>query len=139
MSFLNACLRGSPPIRLLKYLGLSLALASASVAAQDYSSGPVGAEALYTVLNPTGDPPPLELKSMTARPESLDGKTIFFVDQTFNNADVLLEEMMKWFNMHMPAVTTEYRRKTGGYTTDDPALWREIQAADGLMIMAIGH
>jgi hypothetical protein len=46
---------------------------------------------------------------------------------------------MKWFNMHMPEVKTEYRRKTGGYTTDDPALWREIQAAKGLMIMAIGH
>jgi len=130
MSILDLSLRGSPPIRRLKYLGLALMLAGAGVAAE---------EPTFMVLNPTGDPPPLELKSMTARPDSLDGKTIFFVDQTFNNADVLLEEMMKWFNMHMPEVTTEYRLKTGGYTTDDPALWREIQAADGLMIMAIGH
>jgi hypothetical protein len=130
MSFSDLCLRRGPRIWRPQYLGLALVLAAAGVAAQ---------EPTFMVLNPTGDPPPLELKSMTERPESLDGKTIFFVDQTFNNADVLLEEMMKWFNMHMPEVKTEYRRKTGGYTTDDPALWREIQAADGLMIMAIGH
>ena len=130
MSFLDLFLRGNPLIRYPKYLGLALMLAGAGAAAQ---------EPTFMVMNPTGDPPPLELKSMTTRPESLDGKTIFFVDQTFNNADVLLEEMMKWFNMHMPEVKTEYRLKTGGYTTDDPALWREIQAADGLMIMAIGH
>ena len=131
MSFIEVCLRGRPPIRRLKYLGLALVLGGAGAAAQE--------EPTFMVLNPTGNPPPVELKSMTARPASLDGKTIFFVDQTFNNADVLLEEMMKWFNMHMPEVKTEYRRKTGGYTTDDPALWAEIQAANGLMIMAIGH
>ena len=129
MSFIEVRLRRRPPRR-LKCLGLALVLVGAGAAAQ---------EPTFMVLNPTGNQPPVELKSMTARPESLDGKTIFFVDQTFNNADVLLEEMMKWFNMHMPEVKTEYRRKTGGYTTDDPALWREIQAANGLMIMAIGH
>lgn len=130
MSFSDECLRGRLPISRLKYLGLALVLVGAGAAAQ---------EPTFMVLNPTGDPPPVELKSMAPRPASLDGKTIFFVDQTFNNADVLLEEMMKWFNMNMPEVNTEYRRKTGGYTTDDPALWREIQAANGLMIMAIGH
>jgi len=129
MSFIEVCLRRLSPRR-LQCLGLALGLVGASAAAQ---------EPTFMVLNPTGYQPPVELKSMTERPASLDGKTVFFVDQTFNNADVILEEMMKWFNMHMPAVKTEYRRKTGGYTTDDPALWAEIQAANGLMIMAIGH
>jgi hypothetical protein len=123
-------LDGSRTIRRQKYLGLALMLVGACVAAQ---------EPTFMVLNPTGGPPPVELKSMAARPSSLDGKTIFFVDQTFNNGDVLLEEMMKWFNLNMPQVKTEFRIKTGGYTTDDPALWTEIQAADGLMIFAIGH
>jgi hypothetical protein len=130
MAFFDMYRAGSSPIRRLKYFGLALVLVGAGAAAQ---------EPTFMVLNPTGNPPPVELKAMAPRPASLDGKTIFFVDQTFNNADVLLEEMMKWFNMHMPEVKTEYRRKTGGYTTDDPALWREIQAAEGLMIMAIGH
>lgn len=130
MAILDTCPRVRSPIRRLKYFGLALVLVGAGTAAQ---------EPTFMVLNPTGNPPPVELKAMAPRPASLDGKTIFFVDQTFNNADVLLEEMMKWFNMHMPEVKTEYRRKTGGYTTDDPALWREIQAANGLMIMAIGH
>jgi hypothetical protein len=117
-------------LRRLKCLGLAFVLAGAGAAAE---------EPTFMVLNPTGNAPPVELQAMAPRPASLDGKTIFFVDQTFNNADVLLQEMMKWFQMHMPEVKTEYRIKTGGYTTNDPELWSEIQAAGGLMIMAIGH
>lgn len=130
MSFLGLCLGVGPRIRPQKYLGLALLLAGTAVAAP---------EPKFMVLNPTGSPPPVELKSMAARPSSLAGKTIFFVDQTFNNGDVLLQEMMKWFKQSMPQVKTEFRVKTGGYTTDDPALWKEIQAVGGLMIIAIGH
>jgi hypothetical protein len=79
MSFIEVCLKGRQPARRLKYLGLALVLVGVGAAAQ---------EPTFMVLNPTGDPPPVELKPMTARPASLDGKTIFFVDQTFNNADV---------------------------------------------------
>lgn len=130
MPFLDRNWSGGRPGRLLKYLGIGLVLGGAGAAAQ---------EPRFMVLNPTGDPPPVELLSMTERPESLDGKTIFFVDNTFNSADVLLQEMMKWFNMHMPEVKTEYRLKTGQSTTDDPALWKEIADANGLMVLAIGH
>ena len=130
MKFSDLRMSGCLPIRHLACLGFGLALAGTGFAAQ---------EPAFMVLNPTGNPPPVELKSMAPRPASLDGKTIFFVDNTFNNGDLLLKEMMKWFNMHMPAVRTEFRVKTGAYTTPDPALWKEIQAAKGLMIMAIGH
>lgn len=130
MSVSNLDTMKRPLPRRLRCIGLALVLAGAGAAAE---------EPTFMVLNPTGNPPPVELQAMAPRPASLDGKTVFFVDQTFNNADVLLEEMMKWFSMHMPEVKTEYRIKTGGYTTNDPELWKEIQAADGLMIMAIGH
>ncbi len=130
MSVSNLDTMKSPLPRRLRCIGLAFVLAGAGAAAE---------EPAFMVLNPTGNPPPVELQAMAPRPASLDGKTVFFVDQTFNNADVLLEEMMKWFSMHMPEVKTEYRIKTGGYTTNDPELWKEIQAADGLMIMAIGH
>ena len=98
-----------------------------------------GQEPLYTVLNPTGIAPPIERKAMAPRPATLAGKKIFLVDVTFNGGDLLLQEMQKWFAAEMPEVETEFRIKKGYYAADDPALWEEIRAVDGLMIMAIGH
>jgi hypothetical protein len=96
-------------------------------------------EQLFTVLNPTGNAPPIERRAMAPRPESLDGKTIYLVDVTFNGGDLFLQEMQKWMQANMPEVNPVYRVKRGAYNTDDPELWREIQAEGGLMIMAIGH
>jgi hypothetical protein len=111
---------------------VAAALFSVSAWAQD-------GEMLYTVMNPTGNPPPIERRSMAPRPQSLDGKTIYLVDVTFNGGDLFLQEMEKWMHRNMPEVNAIYRVKRGAYSTDDPELWREIQAVDGLMIMAIGH
>ena len=97
-------------------------------------------ERLFTVLAPTGMPPPIQRRAMTPRPESLEGTTIYLVDETFNDGDIFLLEMLKWFAANMPEVKTEFRVKGGGsYTADDPALWQEIQAEGGLMVLAIGH
>jgi hypothetical protein len=93
----------------------------------------------YSVMNPTGYPPAIERKALAPRPASLDGKTIYLVDITFNNGDVLLARMQDWLAVNMPGVKTEIRIKTGLYATDDPELWKEIQDNGGLMLMAIGH
>jgi len=111
---------------------LAAVVAAAGACAQE-------AEPLYTVLNPTGNPPPIERRAMAPRPDSLDGKTIYLVDVTFNGGDLFLQEMQKWMQANLPEVEPIYRVKRGAYSTDDPELWREIQAVDGLMIMAIGH
>jgi hypothetical protein len=97
-------------------------------------------ERLYTVLNPTGYPPPIERKAMAPRPSSLEGKTIYLVDVTFNDGDIFLLEMQKWLTANMPGVKTEFRVKGGGgYTAEDTELFREIESVGGLMVMAIGH
>jgi hypothetical protein len=96
-------------------------------------------EPLYTVLNPIGNPPPIERRAMAARPASLAGKKIYLVDVTFNGGDLFLNEMKKWIEANIPDVTPIYRAKKGAYSNDDPELWREIQAENGVMIMAIGH
>ena len=96
-------------------------------------------QTLYTVLNPTGNPPPIQLRAMAPRPASLSGKTVYLVDETFDGGDIFLEEMQKWMAVHMPDVKTEFRRKKGSYFTDDPDLWKEIKSVNGLMVMAIGH
>jgi hypothetical protein len=94
---------------------------------------------LYTVLNPTGNPPPIQLRAMAPRPASLSGKTVYLVDETFDGGDKFLLEMQKYMAVHMPDVKTVFRAKKGSYFTDDPDLWKEIKAVDGLMVMAIGH
>jgi hypothetical protein len=119
-------------------LSLGLLLASTLVAAQQSGSAAL-AEPLYTVLNPIGIAPAIERKAMAPRPATLDGKTVYLVDVTFNGGDLFLQEMQKWMAVHMPEVNTEFRVKKGVYAADDADLWKEIQAVDGLMIMAIGH
>lgn len=127
-------LRGLAPsvakeIKRLSIFGIALACAGTAMAA----------EQLYTVLNPTGNPPPIQLRAMAPRPASLSGKTVYLVDETFDGGDIFLEEMQKWMAVHMPDVKTVFRRKKGSYFTDDPDLWKEIKSVDGLMVMAIGH
>ncbi len=114
----------------LSYLGIALVWASAAVAAQEPS---------FTVLNPTGNAPPITRKAMAPRPASLDGKTVYLVDVTFDGGDLFLKQMQQWMAANMPKVKTIFRVKRGAYSADDPDLWKEIQAVDGLMVMAIGH
>src|ERR1700693_5207486 len=111
-------------------VGMALACAGTVTAAE---------QPLYTVLNPTGNPPPIERRSMAPRPASLNGKTIYLVDVTFDGGDKFLQQMQAWMAEHMPDVKTVFRVKKGAYVTEDPDLWKDIKSVDGLMIMAIGH
>jgi len=117
-------------IRGLTLLGIAMACAGTIRAAE---------ETLYRVLNPTGNPPPIERRSMAPRPTSLQGKTIYLVDETFDGGDKFLQQMQAWMAVNMPDVKTVFRSKKGAYGTEDPDLWKEIKSVDGLMIMAIGH
>ena len=109
---------------------LALVGAGTTLAAQEPS---------FTVLNPTGNAPPIERRAMAPRPQSLDGKTVYLVDVTFNGGDLFLQQMQQWMAANLPKVKTVFRVKKGVYAADDPELWKEIKAVDGLMIMAIGH
>ena len=102
---------------------LALVAAVATVAAQ---------EPQFTVLNPTGNAPPIERRAMATRPSTLDGKTIYLVDVTFNGGDLFLQQMQQWMAVNLPNVKTVFRVKKGVYAADDPDLWREIKSADGL-------
>lgn len=114
----------------LALFGIAMASAATAAAAE---------EAKYRVLNPTGNPPPIERKAMAPRPASLSGKTVYLVDETFDGGDKFLQQMQAWMAVHMPDVKTVFRAKKGAYAADDPDLWKEIKSVDGLMIMAIGH
>ena len=51
-----------------------------------------------TVLTPLGSPPSIKLKTMAPRKGTLEGKTVYIVDNIYPNSDVLLTEMEAWFN-----------------------------------------
>ncbi len=92
-----------------------------------------------TVLSPMGMPPPIQTYAMAPRLDNLAGKTIYFVDDGYLNADVLLKEMVAWMERNRPDVTAIYRRKAGNFLAEDPALWAEIKEKGDAMVMAIGH
>ncbi|MCZ4313268.1 hypothetical protein O4H66_07615 [Comamonadaceae bacterium G21597-S1] len=91
------------------------------------------------VLNPRGTPPAITLRPMAPRPTSLDGRTVYLVDVRFMNGKSFLEEVQRELAARLPQVRTVVRQKRGGYTEDDPELWREIEAQAGVVVMAIGH
>jgi len=93
----------------------------------------------FTVVNPKGTPPPIQLIPMAPRLDSLNGKTVYLVDTGFHGSDVLLHQIEAWFGRNMPNVTVVFRRKAGPYMDDDPALWKEIKEKGNAAIMAVGH
>lgn len=98
-------------------------------------------EGQITVLSPKGQPPPIQLKQMAPRLDSLDGKTVYLVNDGYLGTDILLGEMQAWFKANMPEVTTVYKMKggMGGFTAEDPALWAEIKEKADAVIMGMGH
>lgn len=96
-------------------------------------------EAKITVLSPLGKPPAIRMLAMAHRLKSLEGKTIYIVDDGYVGGDVLLKEIVAWFDRNMPKVHAVYRRKAGGFTAEDPALWAEIKDKGDAMIMGMGH
>ena len=92
-----------------------------------------------TALSPMGKPPDIRLLAMAPRLNSLNGKTIYIVDDGYVGGDVLLKEIVAWFEKNMPEVHAVYKRKAGGFTDEDPALWAEIKEKGNAMIMGMGH
>jgi hypothetical protein len=96
-------------------------------------------EPKFAVLSPLGIPPAIKSLAMAPRPNALDGKTIYIVDDGFVGGDVLLKEMAAWFTRNMPSVNVVYRLKAGAFEAEDPALWAEIKAKGDAVIMGVGH
>jgi hypothetical protein len=98
------------------------------------------AEPKITVFNPLGIAPAIKLKPMAPRPSSLDGKTIYLVDNGYLGSDNLLKEMVVWFEQNMPKTNAVFKRQAGGgFSSEDPKLWAEIkEKADGVVI-GMGH
>ncbi len=96
-------------------------------------------EAKITVMNPRGIQPPIRLIPMAQRPDSLDGKTIYFVDTRYPNTRAFVEEFMKALKEKFPKTNFVLKDKVGNYMDDDPKLWAEVKEKAQGVIMTIGH
>jgi hypothetical protein len=98
------------------------------------------AEEKITVLTPLGTPPSIKLKTMAPRLDTLEGKTIYIVDNIYPGSDLLLTEMAAWFEREMPKTKAIYKRKNAmGFEGEDPALWAEIKEKADAVIIGLGH
>ena len=88
-----------------------------------------GAPGKITVLNPAIASSMAKRAPLTARLNSLEGKTLYLVDINWGGPDAaysVYEEMQAWFAKEIPSLKVIIKRKKGPYSQDDPELWKEI-------------
>jgi hypothetical protein len=90
-----------------------------------------------TVLNPMGTPPPIQTKEMAPRLDTLDGKTIYFVNTGYIGTDRLMAVMTDWFKENYP--NTNIAMARGGMTNIPENVRAEIAEKGDAAIIGLGH
>ena len=94
-----------------------------------YMPAQSGGTGKLTVLNPAIASKMANRAPLTARLNSLEGKTLYLVDINWGGPDAaysVYEEMQSWFAREIPSLKLIIKRKKGPYSQDDPELWKEI-------------
>lgn len=89
------------------------------------------------VHDPRGYPPKVTGKRLAPRLQSLDGKTVFLVDCLFDNSDVFMDQMQRWFGQHLPAVKTRTIKPKETWA-DDAEMRTAIAAGGNAAILGVG-
>jgi hypothetical protein len=117
-------------------IGLSCGLWS--IGSQVHAQGKAApVEPKITVLNPMGTPPPIEAKQMVEPLNTLDGKTIYFVNTGYIGTDRLMAVMTDWFKAHYPKTNIVMAR--GSMTSISPEVMKEIGEKADAAIVGLGH
>ena len=90
-----------------------------------------------TVHDPRGYPPKVVGKRLAPRLQNLDGKTVFLVDCLFDNSDVFMNQLQRWFGQHLPAVNTQIIKPRQSWV-DDPDMRTKIAADGSAAILGVG-
>jgi hypothetical protein len=96
-------------------------------------------EQKITVLSPLGTPPSVKLKPMAPRLNTLEGKTIYLVNQGYLGTDNLLAEMAVWFEREMPKTKIVYKEMAMSMGPQTPPIYAEIKEKADAVIMGLGH
>jgi len=94
-----------------------------------------------TVLNPMGTPPPITLIPQATRLNTLDGKTIYFINTGYIGTDRLMAVMMDWFKANYPKTNIVYKdnQSGAGLSSISKVLWEEIEKKGDAAIVGLGH
>lgn len=77
--------------------------------------------------------------SPARRLETLDDKVVYLVDTGFGGSYRFMQQLQRWFDEHMPAVTTVRKRKPGNVFADDTdELWDEIKTRGHAVVLGVG-
>ena len=115
-----------------------LVWATVFISAQ-WSGAATAAEQKIRVLNPRGIMPSIKRVPMAERPTSLDGKTIYIVDDKFANTKPFVNAVHDNLAAAYPKTKWVAVEKVGSYMQDDPKLWAEIKAKGDGAIVLLGH
>jgi len=106
----------------------------------------MSSQTLTAILNPEAQRTPLNDETasrvtswdMAPRLDSLNGKTVYLVNQGFGGSDLFMKQFQAWFAQNMPTVKTVLRRKTGFIFRDDTKdLWEEIKEKGDAVIFGV--
>ena len=118
------------------YVTITLLLLTAALLLTAGCSG----NSKITVLNPAIESKMVDREPLSPRLDTLEGKTIYLVDINWGGPDAatpVFEEMTSWFKQNIPTVKTVIKKKAGMYSSDDPALWKEISEKGDAAIIGI--
>ncbi len=90
-----------------------------------------------TVLDPRGYAPEVIGKRLAPRLESLDGKRLYLVDCLFDNSQVFMDELEKWFARNMPGVKIAMTKPRESWV-DDPEMRSRVVKDGDAAILGVG-
>lgn len=89
------------------------------------------------VHDPRGYPPQVKGKRLAPRLEKLDGKVLFLVDCLFDNSEVFMDQLHRWFAQHLPTVRIRTIKPKESWT-DDPQMRATVAAEGDAAILGVG-
>jgi len=90
-----------------------------------------------TVHDPRGYPPKVTGKRLAPRLEKLDGKVLFLVDCLFDNSEVFMNQLQRWFAQHLPTVRLKNIKPRESWV-DDPDMRATIEKEGDAAILGVG-
>lgn len=90
-----------------------------------------------SVHDPRGYPPEVVGKQLAPRLENLEGRTVYLVDCLFDNSDVFMDQLKRWFGERMPSVSVRTIRPKETWS-DDQEMRARIAADGDAAILGVG-
>ncbi len=133
-------------IAVITFLCLGLVCSVSLLSNQTYARGKRAASSngtvvmpKITVLNPMGTPPAITLLPQAPRLNTLDGKTIYFINTGFIGTDRLMAVMSDWFKANYPKTNIVIKNSGAGVAAVSKDLWTEIAEKGDAAIVGLGH